>query len=54
MHVIRNFVRDDNGATTIEYDLIAACISVAILVAIQTVGTRLNATFTSVANALGG
>jgi pilus assembly protein Flp/PilA len=49
---LRNFLRDENGATAIEYGLIAACISVAIIVAVQTVGTNLNNTFTNVSNAL--
>jgi pilus assembly protein Flp/PilA len=49
---LRNFLRDDNGATAIEYGLIAACISVAIIIAVQTVGTNLNNVFTNVSNAL--
>jgi pilus assembly protein Flp/PilA len=52
MTKLRNFLRDENGATAIEYGLIAACISVAILLAIQTVGTNLNNTFTNVSTAL--
>ena len=50
--MLRKFLRDENGATAIEYGLIAACISVAIIVAIQSVGTNLNNTFTNVSNAL--
>lgn len=50
--VIRKFLRDENGATAIEYGLIAAGISVAIIVAVQTLGTNLNSTFTSVSTAL--
>ena len=46
------FVRDESGATAIEYGLIAACISVAIIAVVQGVGTKLNSTFTSVKNAL--
>jgi pilus assembly protein Flp/PilA len=52
MTKLRNFLRDENGATAIEYGLIAACISVAIILAITTVGTNLNNTFTNVSNAL--
>ena len=48
------FVRDEDGATAIEYGLIAALISVAIIVAVQTIGTSLNSTFDSVATALDG
>jgi pilus assembly protein Flp/PilA len=48
-------LRDDSGATAIEYGLIAAGISVAIPLAVNTAGTTLNATFSndkdSVANA---
>jgi pilus assembly protein Flp/PilA len=47
-----NFLRDENGATAIEYGLIAACISVAIIVAVTSVGSNLNLTFTNVSNAL--
>ena len=43
------FVRDDSGATAIEYGLIAALIAVAIIVAVEAVGTSLDATFDSVA-----
>jgi pilus assembly protein Flp/PilA len=52
MTKLRNFLRDENGATAIEYGLIAACISVAIIAAVQTVGTNLNTTFTNVSTAL--
>jgi pilus assembly protein Flp/PilA len=47
-----NFGRDEIGATAIEYGLIAAGISIAIVVVVQTVGSNLNTTFTSVSNAL--
>jgi len=50
--MIKAFLKDESGATAIEYGLIAACISVVIIVALQTVGTRLNTTFTNVSNAL--
>jgi pilus assembly protein Flp/PilA len=46
------FVRDDSGATAIEYGLIAALIAVVIIGAVTIVGTQLTATFTSVGNAL--
>jgi pilus assembly protein Flp/PilA len=49
---IRKFFRDENGATAIEYGLIAAGIAVAIIVAVQTLGTNLNTTFGSVSSAL--
>ena len=50
--MLKAFLKDESGATAIEYGLIAACISVVIILALQTVGTRLNTTFTNVSNAL--
>ena len=52
MMLISKFAKDESGATAIEYGLIAAGISVAIITVVGTVGTKLNATFTSVAAAL--
>jgi pilus assembly protein Flp/PilA len=49
---IKRFVRDESGATAIEYGLIAAGIAVAIIAAVKTVGTNLNTTFTNVSNAI--
>jgi pilus assembly protein Flp/PilA len=46
------FLKDDSGATAIEYGLIAACISVAIIAVVQGVGGKLVTTFTSVESAL--
>ncbi|HEY2183581.1 MAG TPA: Flp family type IVb pilin, partial [Xanthobacteraceae bacterium] len=46
------FIRDETGATAIEYGLIAAGISVAIIVAVTSLGSSLNTTFTSVQTAL--
>lgn len=47
-----SFIRDEHGATAIEYGLIAAGIAVAIVVTVQALGTQLNTTFTGVSNAL--
>ena len=52
MELLRAFLRNERGATAIEYGLIAAGISVAIIVAVQATGTNLNTTFTNVSNAL--
>lgn len=52
MSKIMQFLRNDDGATAIEYGLIAAGISVAIITVVGTVGTGLNTTFTSVSTAL--
>ena len=49
---IRKFAADASGATAIEYGLIAALISVAIIVTVTLVGDQLNATFDAVATAL--
>ena len=52
MSTFIRFLRDEKGATAIEYGLIAAGISVAIIAVVQGLGTQLNATFTSVSTAL--
>ena len=49
---IRRFLCNETGATAIEYGLIAAGISIAIIAAVQALGTSLNTTFTSVSTAL--
>ena len=46
------FVRDESGATAIEYGLIAALIAVVIIGAVTLVGTNLSTNFTTVANTL--
>ena len=46
------FLRDESGATAIEYGLIAAGIAVVIITAVNMVGTSLNATFTTIATKL--
>lgn len=46
------FVKDESGATAIEYGLIAAGIGVAIVTTVGTVGTDLNTLFTSVSTNL--
>lgn len=50
--MLKRFIKDESGATAIEYGLIAAGIAVAIIAAVQGVGTALNKTFTSVSTAL--
>jgi pilus assembly protein Flp/PilA len=47
-----SFIADASGATAIEYGLIAAGISVAIIAVVQGLGTQLNTTFTAVTTAL--
>ena len=50
--LVLRFLKDNSGATAIEYGLIAAGISVAIIAAVNVLGTKLNATFTSVSTQL--
>jgi pilus assembly protein Flp/PilA len=50
--VLSGFVRDESGATAIEYGLIAALISVFIIGAVTVVGNNLNTKFSSIASAL--
>jgi pilus assembly protein Flp/PilA len=50
--VFSRFFKDESGATAIEYGLIAAGISVAIIAVVQGLGQNLNATFTTISNAL--
>ena len=44
---LRRWVRDDRGATAIEYAIIAGLISCTILVSVQTLGANLNLVFAS-------
>jgi pilus assembly protein Flp/PilA len=48
----KRFLRDDSGATAIEYALIATGIAVAIIAAVNALGTATNAMFESVSTAL--
>jgi pilus assembly protein Flp/PilA len=50
--LLRRFYKDQSGATAIEYGLIAAGISVAIIATVAALGTNLNTTFSSVSTAL--
>ena len=52
MKTIRRFLADETAATAIEYGLIAAGIAVAIIAAVQAVGTALNTKLGSVAAGL--
>jgi pilus assembly protein Flp/PilA len=48
MRTLRRFLSDETGATAIEYGLIAALVSVAIIGVLSTIGTDLFDTFTSI------
>ena len=49
MRLLTSFVRDEGGATAIEYGLIAALISVVIIGVLSTIGTNLSGKFNQVA-----
>jgi pilus assembly protein Flp/PilA len=48
MKLLKSFLRDESGATAIEYGLIAAGVAVAIIVAVNSVGSNLNTEFGNV------
>jgi len=50
--VVFRFLKDESGATAIEYALIAGFISIVIVASVQALGTSLNTTFSSVSTAL--
>jgi pilus assembly protein Flp/PilA len=50
--LFKSFIRNQNGATAIEYGLIAALIAVVIITGVTAVGTQLSATFTSLSTTL--
>jgi pilus assembly protein Flp/PilA len=49
---IRRFMGSEDGATAIEYGLIASLIAVAIIAAVTAIGTNLSGVFTGVSNSL--
>ena len=51
-HLFSRFWADESGATAIEYGLIAAGISLAIIATVNGLGTNLNAKFTAINNSL--
>jgi pilus assembly protein Flp/PilA len=51
-HLFRRFAADQSGVTAIEYGLIAGLIAVVIIVAVQSVGTKVEGTFNQIASAL--
>jgi pilus assembly protein Flp/PilA len=52
MKHISNFIRNESGATAIEYALIASLIAVAIITAVSTVGGKVNNVFAEVGSSL--
>jgi pilus assembly protein Flp/PilA len=53
MNIFARFAQDESGATAIEYGLIAALISVGIIVAAQALGGNLGNLFNGIADTLG-
>ena len=53
-NIVTRFLKDEGGATAIEYGLIAALVAVVIIVGLTSLGTNLNGTFTNVATNVGG
>jgi pilus assembly protein Flp/PilA len=50
-NLVKRFAKDESGATAVEYGLVAAGISVAIIAVMQGLGSKLNTTFSSVQSA---
>jgi pilus assembly protein Flp/PilA len=54
MKFFNKMLRDEQGATAIEYGLIAALIAVAAITAMQSLGNQLSTTFSTVSTKMGG
>jgi len=52
-NILSAFIKDESGATAIEYGLIAALVGVVIITAVKKLGTNLSATFDKVAGNVG-
>ena len=52
MTTLKRFIKDESGATAIEYGLIAALIAVVIITVLTQIGTRLNTKFTAISGGL--
>ncbi|WP_439400395.1 Flp family type IVb pilin (plasmid) [Bradyrhizobium sp. PMVTL-01] len=52
MILLKRFVKDENGATAIEYGLIAAGIALAIITVVNNIGTTMNDKFGSISSSL--
>lgn len=52
MSIIKSFLKDESGATAIEYGLIAAGIAIAIIAAVQNLGTKLSSNFDLISTSL--
>ncbi|MDB5544736.1 MAG: Flp/Fap pilin component [Hyphomicrobiales bacterium] len=52
MTMFSRFLKDQSGATAIEYGLIAGLIAVVIITSVTAIGTKLNSKFTTISNSL--
>jgi pilus assembly protein Flp/PilA len=52
MSIIKSFFKDESGATAIEYGLIAAGIAIAIITAVNGLGTKLSSNFDQISTSL--
>lgn len=52
LQLFKNFIADESGATAIEYGLIAAGISLAIIAVVNGIGAKLNTKFSSINTSL--
>ena len=52
MSIVRKFLKDESGATAIEYGLIAAGIAIAIITAVNGVGSKLSSNFNNISTSL--
>ena len=51
-NLVSRFVKDESGATAIEYGLVAAGIAIAIITAVNGLGTKLSTNFNTISNSL--
>jgi pilus assembly protein Flp/PilA len=54
MERIKNFFKDESGASAVEYGLLVALIAVVIIAAVTSLGTNLQGTFNTAADAVSG
>jgi len=52
LRAINTFIRDEEGASAVEYGLLAALIAAVIVTAVSQLGTTLNNTFTSIKDSI--
>jgi pilus assembly protein Flp/PilA len=50
--MLKSFLKNESGATAIEYGLIAGLIAVVIITSVTAIGTRMSAKFTTISNSL--